>query len=40
MTPAEDAAFAAKRRARNFALGVLLGAFALLFFGITIVRMV
>ena len=40
MTPAETDRFNAKRRARNLALGLLLGAFALLFFGITIVRMV
>lgn len=40
MTPAETQAFLAKRRARSIALGVVLGALALLFFGITIVRMV
>ena len=38
-TPAERAAFAAKRRSRNIALGVLLGLLVVLFFGITIVKM-
>lgn len=38
-TPAERAAFAAKRRSRNIALGLLLGALVILFFGITVVRM-
>ena len=40
MTPDETARFESRRRARNLALGLLLGAFALLFFGITIVRMI
>ena len=40
MTPAETRVFMAKRRSRSIALGLLLGALALLFFGITIVRMV
>jgi len=39
-TPAQTAAFMAKRRSRNLALGLVLGALVLLFFGITIVRMV
>lgn len=34
-----DAEFLAKRRARNIALGLVLGALVLLFFGITIARM-
>ncbi|KAB7647501.1 hypothetical protein [Polymorphobacter fuscus] len=38
-TPAERAAFEAKRRSRNIALGLVLGALVLLFFGITVVRM-
>ena len=38
-TAAERAAFTAKRRSRNIALGLVLGALVLLFFGITIVRM-
>lgn len=38
-TPAERAAFEAKRRSRNFALGAVLVALALLFYGITVVRM-
>ena len=38
-TPAERAAFAAKRRSRNIALGVVLGLLVALFFGITIVKM-
>ena len=40
MTPLESELFKARRRMRNIALGVLLGGFALLFFGITIVRMI
>ncbi len=39
-TPAERAAFEQRRRARNIALGIVLGALALLFFGITVVRMI
>jgi hypothetical protein len=38
-SPAERAAFEARRRSRNVALGLVLGALVLLFFGITIVRM-
>ena len=38
-TPAERAAFAAKRRSRNIALGLVLAALVILFFGITVVRM-
>lgn len=38
-TPAERAAFAAKRRSRNIALGIVLAALVFLFFGITVVRM-
>jgi len=40
MTPAETAVFLAKRKSRSLALGLLLGTLALLFFGITVVRMV
>ncbi len=39
-TPAQTAAFMAKRRARNLALGLVLFALVALFFGITVVRMV
>ncbi|MBC7522426.1 MAG: hypothetical protein H7268_15205 [Sandarakinorhabdus sp.] len=38
-TPTERAAFDAKRRSRNLALGLVLGALVVLFFGITVVRM-
>ncbi len=38
-SPAERAAFEARRKSRNLALGIVLGALVLLFFGITIVRM-
>lgn len=38
-TPAERAAFEARRKSRNLALGIVLGALVILFFGITIVRM-
>ncbi len=38
-TPAERAAFDARRKSRNLALGLVLGALVLLFFGITVVRM-
>jgi type IV secretory pathway TrbL component len=38
-TAAERAAFTAKRRSRNIALGLLLGALVVLFYGITVVRM-
>lgn len=37
-TPQEEAAFVAKRRRRNLVIGLVLGAFALLFYGITIGR--
>ncbi|WP_416908005.1 MAG: hypothetical protein ACMVO5_13480 [Polymorphobacter sp.] len=39
-TAAERAAFDARRRSRNRALGLTLAALTLLFFGITMVRMV
>jgi len=39
-TPAERTAFEARRRNRNKALGILLAALTILFFGITMVRMV
>ncbi|WP_439534733.1 hypothetical protein [Polymorphobacter sp.] len=39
-TAAEKAAFETRRRSRNKALGILLAALTLLFFGITMVRMV
>ena len=35
-----DALFLARRRSRNIALGLVLGGLAVLFFAITIVRMV
>jgi hypothetical protein len=38
-SPAERAAFETRRRSRNLALGIVLGALVLLFFGITVVRM-
>jgi hypothetical protein len=38
-TPAERAAFDARRKSRNQALGLVLVALVALFFGITIVRM-
>ncbi|MFZ4690125.1 MAG: hypothetical protein ACOYLS_12865 [Polymorphobacter sp.] len=38
-TPTERAAFEARRKSRNLALGLVLGALVLLFFGITVVRM-
>lgn len=38
-TPAERAAFEARRRSRNVALGLVLAALVVLFFGITVVRM-
>jgi hypothetical protein len=40
MTPEEMAVFVTRRRTRNLVLGGILIALALLFFGITIVRMV
>lgn len=39
-TPAQTAEFNRRRRSRNLALAVLLGALVVLFFGITVVRMV
>lgn len=38
-TPAERAAFEARRKSRNLALGIILGALVVLFFCITIVKM-
>lgn len=38
-TPAERAAFEAKRRSRNLALGIVLAALVVLFYGVTVVRM-
>ena len=38
-TPAEREAFDARRRSRNIALGLVLGALVALFFGITIVKL-
>ena len=35
-----DEQFLAKRRSRNTALGIVLGALAILFFAITVVKMV
>lgn len=40
MNPDEEAAFLAKRRSRNLALGLVLIALVVLFYGITVVRMV
>ena len=39
-TPDEEAAFVARRRRRNIVIGVVLAAFAVLFYGITVSRMV
>lgn len=39
-TPQEEAAFVARRRKRNIVIGVVLAAFAVLFYGITVSRMV
>ena len=39
-TPAQTAEFNCRRRSRNIALGLFLGALVLLFFGISIVKMV
>jgi hypothetical protein len=39
-TPEEEAAFLARRRRRNLMIGLVLGAFAFLFYGITVSRMV
>ena len=38
-TPAQRATFEARRKSRNLALGLVLGALVVLFFGITVVRM-
>ena len=38
-TPQEEQEFVAKRRKRNLVIGLVLGAFAFLFYGITISRM-
>ena len=38
-TAAERAAFDAKRRSRNIALGIVLGLLAVLFFGVSVVKM-
>ena len=38
-SPDERAAFESRRRSRNLALGLVLGALVILFFGITVVRM-
>lgn len=40
MTPEEQAEFNRRRKSRNIALGLVLGFFVLLFYAITIVRMV
>ena len=37
-TPDEEAAFLARRSRRNILIGIVLGGFALLFFGITVSR--
>ncbi len=37
-TPQEEQQFIAKRRKRNLVIGLVLGAFAFLFYGITISR--
>lgn len=37
-TPQEEQEFIAKRRKRNLVIGLVLGAFAFLFYGITISR--
>lgn len=39
-TPQQSDEFARRRRARNIALGLFLGCLAILFFGITVVRMI
>ena len=39
-TPDEEQAFLARRRRRNLVIGLVLGAFAVLFYGITVSRMV
>ena len=39
MTPEEEKEFMRRRKQRNIALGLILGAFVVLFYMITIVRM-
>ncbi len=39
-TPEEEVAFLARRRRRNLVIGLVLGTFAFLFYGITVSRMV
>ncbi|MGI4879122.1 MAG: hypothetical protein ACRYG4_16725 [Janthinobacterium lividum] len=39
-TPEQTAEFYRRRRARNLALGIVLGVLVVLFFGISIVKMV
>ncbi len=39
-TPEEERAFVVRRRRRNLVIGLVLGGFALLFYGITVTRMV
>lgn len=38
--PDEEAAYLARRRQRNIVIGLILAGFALLFYGITVSRMV
>ncbi len=38
-TPQEEQEFLARRRRRNIAIGLVLGALVLLFYGITVARM-
>jgi hypothetical protein len=39
-TPAQTAEFNRRRRSRNLALGIVLGVLVVLFFGISIVKMI
>jgi hypothetical protein len=39
-TPEEEQAFVARRKRRNLVIGLVLAAFAFLFYGITVSRMV
>jgi hypothetical protein len=39
-TPEEEQLFVARRKRRNLVIGLVLGGFALLFYGITVSRMV
>lgn len=39
-SPEEEQAFVARRRRRNLVIGLVLAAFAMLFYGITVSRMV